>query len=302
MLGAMRFTILAALMASACEAPCPAAEAALEIRQLDLRGPSLGEATLVTLPSGEHLLIDLGNDSHDGAVRDALTGPVRWLLLTHEHEDHAGGLEDLEDVLADATPIDAPGPWDLGDGVELELFLHDCILQGPAGQVDLCAEVPGMAEDDNAMSSAGLLRYGAFVYLFAGDLTGGGKGTPDVESAVVSHAPQLGSIDLLHISHHGIRSATNQAWVDWLLPDDGRDKNAVVGSNGGYLSAPSQEVLDRVAPRLGSGAVWVSRDGSSAGDHGAKRSLNDDVVVSVAEGGGSYTICGERFASTPEAP
>ncbi len=300
----MRSRLPALALLSACggSPPCPTASAPLEIRQLDLRGPSTGESTLVTLPSGEHLLIDLGNDSHDQAVRDALKGPVAWLLITHPDEDHAGGLEDLDEELAEATRIDALGRWDLGDDVVLDLFLHDCILLGAEGEIDLCGEVEGMREQDNAMSSAGVLRWGDFTYLFAGDLTGGGKGTPDVESAVATQGPEPGRVDLLHLSHHGIRSSTNSAWVDWLLPDDGRDKNAVVGANGAYLAAPSQEVLDRVAPRLGGGSIWVTRDGSLAGQHEAKRSLEEDVVVSVQEAGAAYSICGERFESIPDMP
>ncbi len=290
------------LLGCAADPPCSVAPGALEIRQLDLRGPSLGEAAVVTLPGGGQLLIDVGNDAHDGDLRDALSGPVAWLLLTHRHEDHAGGLDDLEDELSQATPIDSLGRWDLGDGVTLDLFLHDCTLRLEDEDVDLCAEVPGMAEDENAMSSAGVLRYGDFSYLFAGDLTGGGKDTPDAESAVARYAPDLGRIDLLHLGHHGIRSASNQAWVDWLLPDDGRDKNALVGANGSYLSAPAQEVLDRVAPRLGAGSIWVTREGSMAGDHEAARTLDQDVVVSVADGGGAYAICGEDFEAIPAEP
>lgn len=288
--------LLPLLAALACAPPCPEASGALVLRQLGLRGPVPGEATLVALPDGATLLIDVGNDSHDGWIRDRLDGPVDHLLLTHAHEDHAGGLDDLGDLLAEAEPIEGLGAFDLG-GATLELFLWDGWLRAGGEDVDLTAEVPGMAADGNAMSAAGVLRYGAFTYLFAGDLTGGGKGTPDVEGAVAAHAPDVGRVDLLHLSHHGIDSSTRDDWLDWLLPPDGASRNAVVGANSGYLAAPAQPVLDRVGSRLGDGAVWASRTGSLAGEHERLHVADGDVVVAVDDGGGAYRVCGERFES-----
>ena len=82
---------------------------------------------VVTLPSGANLVIDVGNDSRYPEVRNALTGPVEWYLITHDHEDHAGALDKFESRWEskgwDPTPIGAPGVWDLGDGVEQEQFL-----------------------------------------------------------------------------------------------------------------------------------------------------------------------------------
>jgi beta-lactamase superfamily II metal-dependent hydrolase len=281
------------VLCAGCREPCPPATGTLEIRQLGLRGPVPGESTLVTFPNGETLLIDVGNDSHDGWIHDRLDGPVDWLLITHSDEDHAGGLDDLADGLAGADRIDALGAWEIG-GATLTVFLRDGVLDA-GGEIDLTAEVPGMSGDANAMSTAGVLRYGPFTYLFAGDMTGGGKGTPDVEGAVAGYSPEVGRVDLLHLSHHGIRSATSQAWVDWLLPDDGTTRNVVVGANSGYIAAPSQEVLDRVAPRLGSGFVWASRTGSRAGESAVLQVADGDVIVTVAEGGASYSVCGEEF-------
>ncbi len=289
---------LALLALVACGVPCPTAAGPLEIRQFDLGSTSIGESTLVTLPDGSTLLLDVGNDGHDDDIRARLDRPVDWLLITHDHEDHSGGLDDLHDLLAEATPIDELGSWELG-GATLDVFLHDGLLRTPDGDIDLGAEIEGMAEDPNAMSTAGALHYGSFTYLFAGDLTGGGKDSPDVESAVAAHPPEVGSIDLLHVSHHGIRSATNDAWVDWLLPDDGQARNAVVGANKAYGAAPSQEVLDRLAPHLGEGFVWLTRGGSLAGGHERLVELKGDVVVAVDEGGGGYSVCGEWFPSTP---
>jgi beta-lactamase superfamily II metal-dependent hydrolase len=286
----------ALLAALACAPPCPEVSSALALRQLGLRGPVPGESTLVALPDGSTLLIDVGNDSHDGWIRDRLDGPVDYLLLTHSHEDHAGGLADLVDVLADAVRIEELGTRDIG-GATLEVFLWDGWLRAGGEDVDLTAEVPGMADDQNALSAAGVLRYGAFTYLFAGDMTGGGKGTPDVEAAVVGRAPDIGKVDVLHLSHHGIDSSSQEGWLDWLLPADGASRNAVVGANSGYLAAPDQQVLDRVVPRLGDGAVWASRTGSLAGESAGLRVADGDVVVAVDGDGATYRVCGEVFAA-----
>ena len=61
-----------------------------------------------------------------------------------------------------------------------------------------------------------------------------------------------------------------------------------------------QEVLNRLAPHLGEGRIWVTRRGSLAGRHEQMSVLKEDVVVSVEAGGGGYSICGEVFLSTED--
>ena len=252
-------------------------------------------------PDGSLLLIDVGAGPHDGLVRAAAGGPVDLLLVTHDDVDHVGGLDDLGDVVGEAEVIDDVGVWDLGGGATLRVFLADGVLALQDGDVDLRDEVPGLDASDNARSLAGVIEYGDFVYLFAGDLTGGGKDTPDVESAVAARGDLLlepGDADVLHLSHHGIRSSTNAAWVDWLLPDDGSDRSAVVGANGGYLSAPAPEVVERVAPRLGDGHVHLTAAGALADPHPSLLEYEADVIVSVFDGGARYAVCGDPLDST----
>ena len=281
--------------------PCDPVEGDLLIEQIGLPGPPIGESALVTSPDGTKLLIDVGNGAHDQLVREATGGEVDLLLVTHLDQDHAGGLDELEDVLAGAESIDAPGRWDLGGGAELVVFLVDGILEVDAEQVDLRDEVDGLDGSDNARSSAGFVRQGDFVFVFAGDLTGGGKGTPDVESAVALRGELLlpaGDADLVHLNHHGIRSSTNQAWVDWLLPDDGEDRVAVVGANRGYLAAPHEEVVERVAPRLGEGRIHVTETGRLADPHPGLVEHGGSVYVGVSDDGANYQVCGEGFVAT----
>mgnify|MGYP000397716330 CR=1 FL=1 len=282
--------------------PCAASTAPLVIRQLALPGPSIGVSTVVELPDGRRLLIDVGNDSHDGVVREAAPA-VDFVLVTHGDEDHAGGREDLADVLAGATEIDGLGLVELGEGVTLDVFLARGVLRTPQGDVDLRGEVPDLDSSENANSLGAVLSWGSFDWVFAGDLTGGGKGTPDVESAVAARGAELvapGSVELVSLNHHGISSSTNAAWVDWLLPGDGAVRHALSNGNGTYLAAPHEDILDRVGPRLNGGAVWVGVPGSLTPDgHPDLRTTGGEVVVGVADGGDTYTVCGVAAEATP---
>ena len=73
----------------------------LNIYVVDVEG---GNATLVVSPTGESLLIDTGN-AGAGAVRDATRimeaasdaglSKIDYLIITHWHGDHYGGLSEL---------------------------------------------------------------------------------------------------------------------------------------------------------------------------------------------------------------
>ncbi|MFO0560968.1 MAG: MBL fold metallo-hydrolase [Polyangiales bacterium] len=68
--------------------------------QLGLGGLQMGESALVVGPDGTRVLIDVGNNSHDDDVADALmqlTGStvVDHIVITHFHADHGDGLQQL---------------------------------------------------------------------------------------------------------------------------------------------------------------------------------------------------------------
>jgi len=240
-----------------------------------------------------------------GANRGEFTQVCEW---TEQHPEQTVALC-VADEPAPCDPTGA-GPWPaahcdglpwtivLGDGASLTLFgANGHTLDGDAVQQ---GDEPGERRDDpgeNARSLIGTVRYGDFTYVFAGDLTGGGKDTPDVESFVAQHAAAwpahpvpAGGVDVIQLSHHGISSSTTDPWVDWLLPDDGRTRHAVVGSNAAYPASPAQSVLDRIGARLGEGSIWVTRKGGLAGQHERLEIVRGAVSIRVGEGGGAYTV------------
>lgn len=95
---------------------------------------------------------------------------------------------------------------------------------------------------ENAASIALLIEYGSFRYLTAGDLTGGGMTdgflTPDVESLL---AAAVGTVDVVHVNHHGSLSSSNENFVNATKP-----KAVVIqaGKENPY-GHPNRDVLER---------------------------------------------------------
>ena len=143
----LRKTLAAALLASALCIPAHAADGTLKIVSVDVEG---GGGTLFVTPEGTSLLIDTGwptgaglLPSPDGAKNSADrivaaakklgVSKIDYLIITHYHMDHAGGVADLAKRIPIGTFIDhgpnvehvKPGevvPPDLKGGTPDELY------------------------------------------------------------------------------------------------------------------------------------------------------------------------------------
>ncbi len=170
----------------------------------------------------------------------------------------------------------------LGEGAALRVLVaNGFALGGRSMDIEI---------DENARSLGGTLRWGPFVAWWGGDLSGGGKDTPDVEGWLAEPLPDevLPDVNLAHLSHHGISSSTSERWVERIFGSG--DHNALVGATGAYLDAPSEEALEAVSGHLGGGRVWVTETGALAGDDAQMVVAHGSVLTRVQDGGAIYSV------------
>src|ERR1700747_650753 len=112
----MRQFLIAALCAFTALLPgsagaAPPASKPMQIYFIDVEG---GQATLVVSPSGQSLLIDAGCPANEGRDADRILAAahqaglqqIDYVLITHYHRDHVGGVPGLVDGIKVGTFVD----------------------------------------------------------------------------------------------------------------------------------------------------------------------------------------------------
>src|SRR5580698_537636 len=256
----------------------------LEIYFVDVEG---GQSTLFVTPEGQSLLIDTGWPGNAGrdadrivaATKKAGLSKIDFVLLTHYHIDHAGGVPQLFAKIPVGTFIDH-GPnreldnreteqsWEayqklvstqkakriiakVGDilpiaGLHAEVVSSDgALLENPlphAGTANAaCSSTEKKPADqtENARSLGTIFTFGKIRILDLGDLTW------DKELELVCPINKLGPIDIFIVSHHGWLQSNSPALLAAVSPriaimDNGADKGG----------SPSSWDTIRNSPRL----------------------------------------------------
>jgi len=230
--------LLAALVAGGAFRP---AARVLDIYWIDVEG---GASTLVVTAQGQAFLMDTGyaglNDRDPARIQHVLTHEagvkqLDYVLTSHFHADHAGGLTALTRRVSIATFVDhgdsidqAAGPgralWEQylttvgakrrsvrpGDrlalrGVDLTIVASDGrALTSPIGRAvpnPSCGTFTRQPDDatENGRSLGYHLRAGTFDFLDLGDLSW------NFQHTLVCPNNLLGAIDLLQAPHHAVR-------------------------------------------------------------------------------------------------
>jgi competence protein ComEC len=250
----MKLAAVIFTLALAAGALAAAAAKTLDIYFIDVEG---GQSTLVVTPSGQSLLIDAGYpglnardpDRIVAAARDAGVKRIDYLLVTHLHEDHNGGVAELQRRLPIGTFIDYGTPMETapevvasfaayqearthaehlvpkpGDrlpfrGLDVDIVSADGATLtwalGGGGQPNPACqgvEVGGPVRGENPRSIGVRIRYGAFRFLDIGDLIRNRIGD------LICPANLIGPVDVYLVAHHANNDPNLPATLEALQP------------------------------------------------------------------------------------
>ena len=259
----------------------------LQIYFADVEG---GQATLFVTPAGQSLLIDTGWPGNNGRDADRIVALARqakltkidYVLITHFHTDHVGGVPQLAARIPigafldhgpnrESTDKDTTAGWEAyqkvlaekhiqhmtmkpGDSLPIQGIESTVIsaegdliagpLPGTGAENPYCKQSETRPPDqtENARSLGTLLTYGKLRILDLGDLTW------DKEMQLMCPVNRLGHIDILVVSHHGWYQSSSPALVDAIgarvaVMDNGAKKGGSPAAWTTIHSAPGLEDL-----------------------------------------------------------
>jgi len=301
----------------------------LRIFFIDVEG---GQATLVVSPSGKSVLIDTGwaggRDARriQAAAKAAHIKLLDYVLITHYHQDHVGGVTDLLKRMRVGIFVDHGANQEDSDSARAnyagyeKAIAHSHRMQLKSGQglplreitfrlltgagEHIAEPLPGAGEanrycdsqaaapedvSENSQSLGVLINYGKFQFLDIGDLS------EKKELDLVCPDNFIGTVDLYLSTHHGLAPDNPKALVWAVHP------RVAVMNNGAHQGA-SPEAWQIIHDSPGLAGFWQLH---YAADAGKEHNVKEDFIANLddadgyflevtAEPDGSFTVFNAR--------
>ena len=312
----------------------------LDVYFIDVEG---GQSTLFVSPSGESMLVDTGWPGFNGRDADRIVSVARaagvtrlnYVVITHFHTDHVGGVPQLAERIPIGTYVDHGRSVESGkdedelyhayvqvrdrashlivragdripiEGLDVRVVSSTGqTIQRPlagAGQSNpVCKTMKPRAVDpsENAQSVGMVITFGKFRMVDLGDLTW------NKELALACPENKLGTVDVYLSTHHGLDQSNAPALVDALRP-------RVAITNNGATKGGTAEALATLRNSPGMEDVWQLHYAQNAGkENNAPEPfiVNADQDASVswiklsAGLDGGFTVTNSRNGKTKTYP
>ena len=274
-------------------------EKPLRVYFIDVEG---GQATLFVTPDSQSLLIDTGWPDNDGrdadrivvAAKRAGLSRINYVLITHYHSDHVGGLTQLVARIPVDTLIDHGDNRETGEASTLQnwtayqgllatqkfkritvkpgdilpvLRMHATVvssdgaliqspLPGAGDSNPACkeSETQPVDQTENARSLGILITFGNLKILDLGDLTW------DKEMQLMCPVNKLGKVAIYIVSHHGSSNSGSPALVYGVEP-----RVAIMDNGAKKGGSPSAWEIIKHSPHLED--IWQLHFSIEGGKH-----------------------------------
>lgn len=211
----------------------------------------VGQADSILIESNDEYMIIDGGNNNDGELlvqyfKSLGIDKFKYLVGTHPHEDHIGGLDDIIDsfnigtiYLPDAITTTATFE-DLLDSMEKKNLTYDVPeINSTFTLGDATLKVIYTGTDTSDLNNTSIvlkLVYGNNSFLFTGDATS------ETEEKIIN---QDIAVDVLKVGHHGSKYSTTNNFLDKVNP-----KYAIisVGENNIY-NHPASSTIDKLKKR-----------------------------------------------------